>query len=836
MYAFKKLKKINLFNFLVPILTLVLITTYFISAYCSSFDETILSVDNIYEHIRELSSPKYNGRLVGSQGNELTLQYVENYFKNLGIEPGGENRTYYQGFDTMITQIDSNPHFTIENVDGEILEEFKLFKDYKFFTYWYGGGGRFKGDILFVDKHLYDVPKQLLKDKIVVMGTFDIRIKDVEYVLENGSRGILFRRTSPYDNLDRELQLQKKVENTIKTGKSIFFGYLGGDAYFKIKHHSSYELIDKQVLNDIEIKKKIPENVGLLKGVNLKCDINYPVVESTNIFGKIEGKRKDEYLIIGANIDHVGSGIDGQYFPGALNNASGTGMMLELARLIKSQRNLPDKTIIFAGWNARENVAAGSQYYVENPLYPLEKTQVINLECIGNKNEEKIIFQTEEKVGKILRNKIFQYSEDLKDTEKLQIEGIESEVGSWSDHMPFIEAKVPAINVTDGYSNIHTYRDTIDNVSKEKLEKIGIVLASYIKREVFKDTLPDYFNSMELSLIIVFLLGVVFIYLILSLNKGNSGIKISSVTIQDIYYSSIFNALLKFYYFITPAFIILFSIIFIANLPPSFNLEFHHGQVYTNLSMYLSLKKSVLYIRNLILNGLGTTENHVEIIKIVYASMVRSMKLILTTIVISLVFGVLKGMFDSYRSGRKGDLRTLVTLMTFSLPDVLIVLCGMLLITYISKSDSVSQFFDLKILRGFIIPLLTLSIIPMVYISRITFIVVQEEIKKGYVVAARSKGLSKLQVFTKHILVAVILKVVDSIPTLITIIISNLIVVEYLLNYKGIVFNLYRFYQVHDVTSFIGFSLALGLIYILFIILSKVASKLTNPMKREGVQ
>lgn len=835
MYGFKNFKRINLLNFLVPILTLVLITTYFISAYWSSFDETILSADNIYEHIKELSSPEYNGRLVGSQGNEQALQYVENYFKNIGIEPGGEDDTYYQDFDTMITQIDSNPHFTIENADGEILEEFKLFRDYKFFTYWYGGGGRFKGDILFVDKHLYDVPKQLLKDKIVVMGTFDIRIKDVEYVLENGSRGVLFRRTSPYDNLDRELQLQKKVENTIKTGKSIFFGYLGADAYYDIKHHSSHELIDEQVLKGIEIEKKIPENVGLLKGVNLKCDIDYPVVKSSNILGKIEGKRKDEYLIIGANIDHVGSGIDGQYFPGALNNASGTGMMLELARIIKSQRNLPDKTIIFAGWNARENVAAGSQYYVENPIYSLEKTQVINLECIGNKSEDKIILQTEDNVGKILRNKIFQYSEDLKDTEDLEIEGVEAEVGRWSDHMPFIEANVPAINVTDGYSNIHTYKDTIDNVSKEKLEKIGIVLTSYIKREVFKDTLPDYFSGIELLLIVAFLLGVVFIYVILSFNKGNSGIRISSMPVEDIYYSTAFNALLKFYYFITPAFIILFSLIFIANLPPSFNLEFHNGQVYSNLSMYLSLKKSVLYIRNLILNGLGTTENHVEIIKIMYASIGKSMKLILATIAISLVLGVSKGMFDSYRSGRKGDLRTLVTLITFSLPDVLIVLCGMLLITYISKSDSMRQFIDLKLLRGFIIPLMTLSIIPMVYISRISFIVVQEEIKKGYVVAARSKGLSKFQVFTKHILVAVVFKVIDSIPTLITIIISNLIVVEYLLNYKGILFNLYRFYEGHDVTSFIGFSLALGLIYILFIILSKVVSKLTNPMKREGI-
>ncbi|WP_432402402.1 ABC transporter permease subunit [Wukongibacter sp. M2B1] len=131
--------------------------------------------------------------------------------------------------------------------------------------------------------------------------------------------------------------------------------------------------------------------------------------------------------------------------------------------------------------------------------------------------------------------------------------------------------------------------------------------------------------------------------------------------------------------------------------------------------------------------------------------------------------------------------------------------------------------------------MLTLSIIPTVYISRITFIVVQEEIKKAYILTAKSKGVSKSDIFIKHIFPGVVFKVMDSMPTLITIIISNLIVVEYLLNYKGILYNLYRFYEVHDVTSFIGFSLALGLIYIAFVILSRLISKLINPIKREGV-
>lgn len=831
MFKLGKYRKVNVINIIVPSLVIILVALYFIGAYRTSFDENIFDENKAYKHIQELSSPKYNGRLAGGEGNKLTLQYIEEHFKKFEIEPLGENDTYYQYFDTMITHIDSNPYFAIQNNDGEVIEEFKMFEDYKFFTYWYGGGGRFEGDIIFVDNSLYDVPVELLKNKLVVMGTFDIRIKDVEYVIENQGKGILFRRTSPYDRNDRELQVQKKVENTIKKGKSLFFGYLGSDAYSKIKHHSSHDLINKDMLTEVNLLK----SVGIVKNVMLKCDISYPVVKTANILGKIDGKEKDKFLIIGANIDHVGKGIDGKYFPGALNNASGTGMMLELARTIKLQKNLPDRTIIFAGWNARENVAAGSQYYVENPLKPLEKTRVINLDCIGNTVDNDIRFEAKGEAGEILRNKIFQYAEDLKDTKNLQIEPMQSEVGRWSDHMPFIEADVPAINIIDGSLNLYTYKDNMDNISKEKLERIGVVITNYIKRDVFKDTIADYLNNIEITIIVLFLLGILFIYMIFSLYKTNEGLKLLNVYIEDIYYSSGFNILLKCFYFITPAFIILFSLVFIANLPQNFNMVLHNNELYTNFSMYLTLKKSIIYIRDLLLNGFGMSENNVEIFRVVLNSTRKSVKLLSFTIVITLILGIAKGIFDSYKDGRRGNLRTVGTLMAFSLPDVFIVLCSMLLISYISYSDMLKQLVDLSKLKGFFIPLLTLSIIPTVYTSRITFIVVQEEIKKGYVIAAKGKGLSKFDIFTKHILKSVVIKVVDSIPTLITIIISNLIIVEYLLDYRGIVFNLYRFYKQNDINSFIGLSIALGLIYITFIVFAKLLSRFINPKKREGV-
>lgn len=823
-------RNLNVFHFMVPILILVLFIVYISNSYTNSFDETVFSVDNAYEHIRELASPKYNGRLTGSEGNELSIKYVENHFKSLGIEPAGENDTYLQYFKSIVPQIDNNPYFYIENENGEVLEEFNIYEDYKVYTSGDGGGISFEGDILFVDKYLYKVDSKLIKGKVVVMGGYSFRQKDWDYIADNGGKGILYTSRYAFSVSDKPIS-KKGVGRSGKNGENMLIGLLVPKAYARIKGSANQKLLEKEYKSlQIDTTEDIPKYAGIVKGVNIKCDVGFPIIKSANVLGKIQGKKSDGgYLIIGAHLDHVGSGPGEMYFPGALDNASGIGMMMELARTIKMQKNLPDKTVIFAAWNAEENGINGSKYYVDNPTHPLNQTYVINVDCIGGEDSLNIDVYSSENIGNIMKSKLYQYGED-KDIKVREVYG-----STGSDHQHFIAANVPAVFITDSFKNIHTAKDTIDNISKENLGKVGGLLTSYIKRDIFKDTLPDYFNRFELSLMVIFLLGIILIYLVFSLNKADQGIKIFNIAVEDIYYSSGFNIVLKCFYFITPTFIILFSLLFIANLPPNLNMVHYNGEACSNLSWYLTIKKSFLYMRNLVLNGFGTTNNHAEVLDIVFAAMGKSLKLIFAAVIISLTIGVFKGIFDSYRGGRKGDLRTVGTLMALSFPDVLIVLCSLLLIIYIANNDIFKLIANPKILRRFIMPLLTLSIIPTVYISRITFIAIQEDIKKGYISGAKAKGLSKFNIYIKHVLSSVILKVVDSIPSLVTIIISNLIIVEYLFNYQGIVYNLYRFYKQNDMTSFIGLSLALGFIYVIFIVIAKIIAKLVNPMKRAGV-
>ena len=101
-------------------------------------------------------------------------------------------------------------------------------------------------------------------------------------------------------------------------------------------------------------------------------------ISSRNVVAKIEGadpKLKDEYVIYSAHWDHLGRNpkLPGdQVYNGALDNASGTAALLELAEAFTKVR--PKRTVLFLSVTAEEKGLLGAKYYVTRPLYPLERT------------------------------------------------------------------------------------------------------------------------------------------------------------------------------------------------------------------------------------------------------------------------------------------------------------------------------------------------------------------------------------------------------------------------------------------------------------------------------
>ena len=197
-----------------------------------------------------------------------------------------------------------------------------------------------------------------------------------------------------------------------------------------------------------------------------------------NVLGLLPGSHpelKDEVIVIGAHYDHVGYGTrrnsrgpTGYVHNGADDNASGTSGLLELAEAFSLLAESPQRTILFAFWDAEEKGLLGSRYWTTHPTVPLEKVvMAINADMIGRLRKEKLtLFGTRSGYG-------------LRRLVSLQNEGSALKLDfSWSikpnsDHYPFFQRKIPFLLWHTGmHDAYHTPRDDVGLISHGGIRKV----------------------------------------------------------------------------------------------------------------------------------------------------------------------------------------------------------------------------------------------------------------------------------------------------------------------------------------------------------------------------
>src|SRR5690606_14188241 len=123
------------------------------------------------------------------------------------------------------------------------------------------------------------------------------------------------------------------------------------------------------------------------KKVNIQSVLKRENVPAMNVVGIIEGNDsilKNEYIVFISHYDHLGRNKEGEVFNGADDNASGVAAVLETARLFSNSQEKLKRSILFLFPTAEEVGLLGSDYYSQNPLFPIENTVAcINLDMVG---------------------------------------------------------------------------------------------------------------------------------------------------------------------------------------------------------------------------------------------------------------------------------------------------------------------------------------------------------------------------------------------------------------------------------------------------------------------
>lgn len=182
---------------------------------------------------------------------------------------------------------------------------------------------------------------------------------------------------------------------------------------------------------------------------------------------------RNEFVLVGAHHDHLGSLPDGTIYYGADDNASGTAGLLESARVLATAADPPARSVLFVSFCAEEMRLIGSTYFIEHPPVPLERIRLmINMDMIGRNNMDKaengdmfIAYPSAQTpvLAEILRAEAAELNIDVRVAPYVRFHGA-------SDNVVFHDRGIPVIHYFSGFhSDYNSPSDTADKIVAGKM-------------------------------------------------------------------------------------------------------------------------------------------------------------------------------------------------------------------------------------------------------------------------------------------------------------------------------------------------------------------------------
>ena len=499
----------------------------------SDFPQEVLQMKSsikgtmLFSHIDFLASEYCRGRETGERGMDVAIKYITSVLVGTGADRAGEYGSFYQPVKLETVSLDKNIRLTVEYpISGGFVKQVKHARlDWDFLPVNISAEMEVTAQLVFAGygitapEHKYDDYKNLdAAGKVVLvmrhepgendehspfdgqkLSKYGTLLSKILNAQEHGAVGIMFV-TNPLNHDDvsvrggefmsgtswpilRKERLERQGDEDLKYRDfSPRMRIIGKDFGVRIPavmidgKLADYILGEKYSL--LEIQKKIDKtmtpNSFLLPGQKVTMDIFFKkeAVEAGNLAAKVEGSDPDlkkEVVIVGAHYDHVGKNNRGQVHPGADDNASGTAVVLELARAFQNLQQKPKRTILFILFTGEEKGLLGSHYYVQDPIFPLEKTlAVIVMDMVGRNDIDQMAV-----IGKYQFPKLFKILDTInKNTVNFQFNFSVEQFIRQSDHNPFMRAGIPSVLFNSGmHDQLHTPEDTADRIIPDKVEK-----------------------------------------------------------------------------------------------------------------------------------------------------------------------------------------------------------------------------------------------------------------------------------------------------------------------------------------------------------------------------
>ena len=484
-------------------------------------DTALVQVDQttIANHIERLASDEFLGRKPFTEGEVITVNYLQDEFEKLGLSPGNGD-SYFQ--DVPMVEITGVPsdNMVISSKKGsfdlEYLKDFVattnkvetdvslknselVFAGYGIVAPEYGWndyeGIDWKGKtavVLINDPGFKTGDSTLFKgNEMTYYGRWTYKyeeaarqgadgliiIHDTEpasygwNVIESGWSGARLTIESDLPLLNVESWISGESANKMFEASA-----MKGQDFKTVARNKSFQPIPLDLKVSVEIKNKIKKDV------------------SKNVVALISGtERKDEFIIYSAHWDHfgVGKAIKGDsIYNGSVDNASGTAGLLAIAEAFKKS-GASKRTIVFIALTGEEQGLLGSAYYAENPIFNPKKTVAnINIDALDSPGKMKDLTITG--YG---QSEMDEYAEEAATKQnRYIIPDPVAEKGYFfrSDHFNFAKIGIPALYASGAYEGFdisideikkhndfysaNTYHQPSDEYNPESTELSGVQL------------------------------------------------------------------------------------------------------------------------------------------------------------------------------------------------------------------------------------------------------------------------------------------------------------------------------------------------------------------------
>ena len=470
------------------------------------------------QDVSYLAADAREGRGPGTAGIDDAADYIANEFKRIGLKPAPNAHGYFQKFNiTNEPTLEPGAMLAVKLPGGANLG-FDLNTDFS--PQALGDAGKFAGkSIVFAG---YGITA---KDDSLKLNYDDYAGLDVK------GKVVLILRREPQLNDEKSAfagkantayaEFRHKATNAFQHGAAaVFFvnNLAGSDGkdpilpfrvagmsrnstipFVQITRAKAEEILKSAKAPTLEQLEKEIDADGKPHSRELKdvtVELNVPIVRKgvavKNVVGVLEGTGplSDETLVIGGHYDHLGFGGEGslqfdsrEIHNGADDNASGTTMVMEMARRLASQTDPLPRRVVFILFSAEERGLLGSQHYVDNPLFPLDKTVgMVNFDMVGRLNGDKdlTVYGTGSSPG------FDAIVDGLGKAAGFNIKKINDGTGP-SDHQSFYLKNLPVLFFFTGtHANYHRPSDDAQTINFPGMARIAnyteLVLLDLIRR------------------------------------------------------------------------------------------------------------------------------------------------------------------------------------------------------------------------------------------------------------------------------------------------------------------------------------------------------------------